>query len=98
MLFFLTLASLWCIPGESKVKFSLFFKLQKLQSPGVAPGVCLKKFKMASSSDSSEAEDFEKFAIITDIVNSGKISWSDFTIPGHLITALKVPQSTNFSL
>lgn len=28
---------------------------------------------MVSSSESSEEEDFEKFAIITDIVNSGEI-------------------------
>ena len=30
---------------------------------------------MASSSESSEEEDLEKFAVITDIVNSGEILW-----------------------
>lgn len=40
----------------------------------VDTGVCLLKFNMASSNESSEEEDLEKFAVITGIVNSGKIS------------------------
>lgn len=63
-------------PGESKLELSLVLKIQKFQSLGVVDEVVLSNaFNMASSSESSEAEDLEKFAVITDIVNSGEISW-----------------------
>ena len=62
-------------PGRYKFELSLALKIKIFDLSGAVLSWSNIRFNMASSSESSEEEDLEKFAVITDIVNSGEIPW-----------------------